>query len=185
MPVKRKHSKDKGVKSCIDLIYAGEKRINIVQKLTKIFNVSDRTIDAWIKEAVPMVQERQQADETIRARESERLTIETANKLHITRERVLTEYAKIAFADIKLLYDENGNIKPIHDLDNDSAAAISAIESSEEGTNPGTIKKVKLSDKRAALDSICKVMGYNSADKLEANVVYKRLGAELEKEKYE
>ena len=39
-------------------------------------------------------------------------------------DRVLTEYAKLAFLDIRKAFDEDGNLKPIHELDDDTAAAI-------------------------------------------------------------
>jgi phage terminase small subunit len=106
-----------------------------------------------------------------------------AERLGITAERVLTEYAKLAFLDIRKAFDENGNMKPIHDIDDATAAAITALEVEEiredaeteeemEGQphggalrrrrgkeTIGHLKKVKLSDKKAALDSLAKHIG--------------------------
>ena len=40
----------------------------------------------------------------------------------ITVERVLAEYAKLAFLDIRKAFDEKGHLKPIHQLDDETAA---------------------------------------------------------------
>lgn len=47
---------------------------------------------------------------------------------HVTTERLLREYARLGFSDIRKLYDDKGNIKPIQELDDDTAAAISSVE---------------------------------------------------------
>lgn len=92
----------------------------------------------------------------------------TAQKLEITRERVLAEYAKMAFADPRKFFREDGTLKLITELDNDTAAALAAFEVTEEfdGQGPnryqvGDTKKIKWADKRAALDSINRMMGWN------------------------
>jgi phage terminase small subunit len=84
----------------------------------------------------------------------------------ITQERVLREYAKLAFLDIRKAFDEDGNLKSIHEIDDDTAAAISGIEIDVKSTeldgdalNTSRIHKLKLSDKKAALDSIGRHLG--------------------------
>lgn len=94
----------------------------------------------------------------------------TADKLEITRERILAEYAKLAFVDPRRFYNEDGSLKAVTDLDDDTAAALSGIEIDEINAAPGSpplgySKKVKWHDKRAALDSIARLMGWNQ-DKL-------------------
>ncbi len=49
-------------------------------------------------------------------------------KYALTSERVLAEHAKLAFFDPKKLVDENGEPIPLHLLDDDTAAALGAIE---------------------------------------------------------
>lgn len=56
------------------------------------------------------------------------LAAEPIKKLEITRERVIEEMARIAFADSRKLFDENGDLKPIHELDDNTAAAIAGVE---------------------------------------------------------
>jgi phage terminase small subunit len=98
----------------------------------------------------------------------------TSNKLEVTRERVLNEYAKIAFFDIRKVYNENGGLKAIHELDDDTAAALASLESYEEKDSDGVVlgmnRKVKAYDKKAALDSICKMLGYNAPDKIDSSI---------------
>ncbi len=50
----------------------------------------------------------------------------------ITQKRVLEEYAKIAFFDIRSLYTPDGGLKDIRQLDDNAAGAISSVESVEE-----------------------------------------------------
>lgn len=90
------------------------------------------------------------------------------NKLEITRERVLAEYSKIGFSDIRKIFNKNGTLKAIHELDADTAAAIASIEVYHiKGIKTTSIK---LLDKTKALDSLCKVLGYNAAEKVETSV---------------
>jgi phage terminase small subunit len=90
-------------------------------------------------------------------------------KADITREQVLAEYAKLAFFDIRKIFTVDGGLMPIRDIDDDSAAAIAGIESQDikvEDMVIGKLNKVKVADKRAALDSICRVLGFNAPDKV-------------------
>lgn len=94
----------------------------------------------------------------------------TAAKLEVTRERVLEELAKMAFLDPRRFYKEDGSVKSVPDMDADTAAALVGFEVDEikigaDGPVVGQTKKVKWSDKRAALDSINRMMGWNQ-DKL-------------------
>ena len=100
------------------------------------------------------------------------LRLETSKRTEITIDAVLNEYRKLAMFDVRKLYNDDGSIKSVSDLDDDTAGAIIGIEVIEgEFTNT---KKVKLSDKKGALDSICKVLGFNAPDKsvVEMGVVW-------------
>lgn len=88
----------------------------------------------------------------------------------ITLEKVVAEYAKIAFLDVRKLYDDRGAVKPISEIDDDTAAAITNIKVASTQISNEVIAstiEVKLSDKRAALDAICRIMGYNAPEKHE------------------
>lgn len=109
----------------------------------------------------------------IRARIQE-LRAEMGKSFNITRERIAQEYARLAFFDIKKVYGEDGELIPVKDLDDDTAAAIAGIEVSNEWDRDGQgrvmitgqLKKIKISEKRAALDSLVKLMGYAEPDKM-------------------
>lgn len=91
------------------------------------------------------------------------------NRAAVSLERVLSEYAKIAFFDIRKLCDDNGEVLPIGEIDDETAGAIIGIEVATTSIGSDTVsvnvKKVRMSDKRAALDSICRIMGYNAPEK--------------------
>jgi phage terminase small subunit len=46
----------------------------------------------------------------------------------ITAQRVMMEIARVAFSDIRGIVDESGRLKPLAELDTDTAAAIAGIE---------------------------------------------------------
>jgi phage terminase small subunit len=96
-------------------------------------------------------------------------------RIEITQDRVLLELARIAFFDMRTLYTEEGQLKKPHELDDNAAAVLAGIDTQstllggddEEGA-PSTLvtKKVKVSDKVAALTLAMRHMGMLK-DKLE------------------
>ena len=106
----------------------------------------------------------------------------------ITAQRTLEEYAKIGYMqlDVRKLFDEQGNLIPVHELDDDAAALISSIEVSEVvseqlGTKDAPrvvltrVRKIRLhslGDKKAALDSMARHLGmFKDTVKLDVNPV--------------
>lgn len=97
---------------------------------------------------------------------------ELASKVGVTRERILEEMARIAFADLRGIFDENGNLKPIPQLTDGQAAAISSIE--VEGPtkqNPMFVTKVKLWNKGPQLENLLKHLGMDDPNKQPAATV--------------
>lgn len=94
-----------------------------------------------------------------------------AEKLGITQERVLEAFAAIAFCDMREFFNKDGTMKPIHKLPPHVAAALSSIEVEDikdaDGNKFGTTRKLKVWDKRAALDSICRICGFNPPERKE------------------
>lgn len=93
----------------------------------------------------------------------------TVDRLELTRDRVMAEYARLAFFDMRQAYHDSGALKMPHELDEDTAAAIAAYETVEmdgggKDAPPLQVRKVKWADKRAALDSIMKAQGWNKSD---------------------
>ena len=91
---------------------------------------------------------------------------EIEERTEVTQDMVIKELSKIAFLDIRKLYTENGLLKNISDMDNDTAGAISSLETLEEyegyGDNReriGDTRKVKLLDKTKALELLGKHLG--------------------------
>jgi Terminase small subunit len=83
--------------------------------------------------------------------------LERAAQLGITAERVLQEYARIAFADLRRVAEWGHDrfvLKSHEDLSEADAAAISEIVELGSGGY-----RVKLYDKKAALDAIARHLG--------------------------
>src|ERR1700741_2811896 len=69
--------------------------------------------------------------------EIERLQAEIAMKTAITAEKVIRELAKIGFSDVRKLYDEHDNLKPIHELDDEAAACLAGVETESKSSKTG------------------------------------------------
>lgn len=82
--------------------------------------------------------------------------------LDISVERVLNEIARLAFLDPRKFYDENGNLKGITQLDDDTAAALAGMEVEEayehfgkgQAKPTGILKKIKFADKSKNLEML-------------------------------
>ncbi|HTZ79040.1 MAG TPA: terminase small subunit [Stellaceae bacterium] len=83
---------------------------------------------------------------------------ERARRTQIDADRVLREFARIAFADIRSFTEWDANsglkVKSLSDLSEDETAAIAEVK---DGPTGG--KKIKLHDKRKALESIARHLG--------------------------
>ena len=82
-----------------------------------------------------------------------------AAKNEITVERVLREIARLAFFDIRKLVNDDGTPKGLHELDDDTAAAIAGLDVARVGNavvGEGEILKFKIADKNSALEKLAK-----------------------------
>jgi phage terminase small subunit len=86
-----------------------------------------------------------------------------AEKLEITADRVLDEIAKLAFFDPRKFFEDDGSLKRIQDLDDDTAMSLARMEvielfegSGEQKHAYGLMKKIKLADKLSALEKLGK-----------------------------
>lgn len=103
-----------------------------------------------------------------------KLQEDAANSLQITKERILIEFARIAFSDIRKFYDENNNLKNIQEIDDFAAAALAGIETDEifdwvdgDKVHTGYTKKIKTYNKVNALENLARILGHNPATKTE------------------
>jgi len=86
-----------------------------------------------------------------------------AEELGITQRRLLDELAKLAFTDLPDLVNENGQLKDFESMSANERAVIQEITVHEkydrEGNLVGAQKKVKLHDKKSALQDLEKITG--------------------------
>lgn len=75
-------------------------------------------------------------------------------------ERVIQEAARLAFSDIRKVFDEHGNLINIKELGDDIAPAVSSVEVTErrggKDTGVETTRKLRLWDKTAGLNILAK-----------------------------
>jgi phage terminase small subunit len=103
----------------------------------------------------------------------EALRARVVERHDITLDRIVTELSRVAFLDVRKIFDSEGNLKKPQDLDDETAAAVAGLEVEElwEGRGDdrervGSLHKVKLSDKVRALEIFLRYLG-QLKDKLE------------------
>lgn len=98
-----------------------------------------------------------------------------AAKVELNGDRVLNEITKLAFADIRKVFDQAGNLLPVHMLPDEIAASISSIEvvtSKIPGSEPVEVEhtaKIKFWDKRGSLEMLGRHLKLFT-DKIEVDV---------------
>lgn len=88
---------------------------------------------------------------------------------NITRERIALELARIAFHDPKKLFNEDGTLKKITELDDADAAVIASVKHTVTDYPNGsqaTKHEIRQWEKTKALEQLARLMGYNEPDKL-------------------
>lgn len=84
------------------------------------------------------------------------------DRLDITENSVIMEIARLAMFDPGKLFYPDGSVKPIDQLDEDTRRCIGGIDIGSRFAEDGMMErilKVKMSEKRAALDLLTKVLG--------------------------
>lgn len=84
------------------------------------------------------------------------------HRAEVTAAEVIEGFARIARADIRKLYHADGSLKEIHELDDDTAAAIAGIEQEDiraGAVKVGTLRKIKRWDAVKAWESLARILG--------------------------
>ena len=99
-------------------------------------------------------------------------TKEIMQRLEVTADLVLQEIAKMAFFDPRKLFNDDGSLKMISEIDDHSASSIAGFEVCElfEGNGEqkhayGLLKKVKLADKSRNLEMLGRYLKLFSGDR--------------------
>jgi phage terminase small subunit len=88
---------------------------------------------------------------------------EVLDHLTVTKERILDEEAKIAFADVRQMFDENGCVLPLNRWPEELARCVDGVDITER-TDPGSgivtrTFKYRLNNKGQALQRLQKCLG--------------------------
>ncbi|MBP9869902.1 MAG: terminase small subunit [Nitrosomonas sp.] len=93
---------------------------------------------------------------------------ELSRKTEVTQERIILEMSRLAFMDIRSLFNPDGSLIPIKQLSDSAAAAIAGIDVVQIGNSDvgvGHVMKYKLPDKNKALENLARILGYFDKDK--------------------
>ncbi len=114
-------------------------------------------------------------------------------RTQITADRVLQELARIAFFDIRRLYNVDGTMKKPSELDDEAAAVLAGVDVIEQATSevdddgnvkaaPTWTKKAKVFDKTAALTLAMRHLGMLK-DKLEVEATINGLAERMRQQR--
>lgn len=143
-----------------------EKQASFVEQYLVDLNATQAAIRAGYSEKTANEQgARLLANVSVKQAIDERIA-ERSQRTQITQDRVLREYAKLAFFDPRKLFSKSGEPLPINELEDDTAAVIAGLDVHEEYAGSGAdrtfvgyTKKYKLADKKGALDSLARHLG--------------------------
>ncbi len=85
-------------------------------------------------------------------------------KLDISSERILNEYARCAFYRVSDYFDDDGKLKDISEISEDAVAAIHGIEVISTQDGEARVSKFKLPDKAKHLEALSKYQGLFEKD---------------------
>lgn len=95
-----------------------------------------------------------------------KVRLELARKGRVSAERIVEEYARIAFLNPQDMYDDEGRLLPIKDMPEGAARAIAGIDEEdiylgvgEDRRHVGSLKKIRLTSKVAALEGLARHLG--------------------------
>jgi phage terminase small subunit len=86
------------------------------------------------------------------------LKLPLIRKHQLNAERVSEELARLAFFNPKSVYREDGSPIPVHELEDDTAAAVASVEHGKDGL------KLKFWDKNSAIDKAMRHLGMFEKD---------------------
>jgi phage terminase small subunit len=86
---------------------------------------------------------------------------ERAERMTVTADNVLRGFARLAFFDPRKLYHQDGSLKAVHELDEDTAAAVEiiAVPSPDGIAPPQTRLRFSASTRRKALVELARHLG--------------------------
>lgn len=69
---------------------------------------------------------------------------------------VLRDLGRIAFSDLRQLFDERGRLRPIETWPTDTAAAVSSVEKRQAKASSAEVVRIRFWDKLGALNTLAK-----------------------------
>lgn len=137
------------------------KQARFVAEYRKDLNATQAAIRAGYSEKTAQEQGARLLSNAMVAAAVAEKTQQQLAKADITAERVLQEIGRLAFSDVRTLFDANGKIKPLHTLSADEAACIAGLEVIIKNAEAGdghmdTVHKIKVWDKSKNLEMLAK-----------------------------
>lgn len=147
-----------------------DRRARFAQEYVKDLSATLAAIRAgYAPKAAHVTASRLLSDAKVRADIDARL-LKAAAVAEITVERTLKEIARIAYGDPRKLFDEDGNLRPLHELSDDTAALLASVESEEiyagegkERKAVGMTRKVKTWSKPKGIDQCMAFLGMHKS----------------------
>jgi phage terminase small subunit len=110
------------------------------------------------------------------------ITGKQSKRLEVTADNVLNEIRRVAFCDVGQAFNDDGTLKPIHEIPEDVRRAISGFEveeiwkgRGEDRTQTGELKKLKFWNKDSNNEMLMKHLGQFKQDNDQKNEAVNRL----------
>lgn len=154
----------KPVDITVELLLQQKSRKEILNYWIENHKVTERTAIFWYsgaKKILPALKKQAQADAEA---EKARIAAEKAARERVTKEGIEKKLWKMAQADVRNMYNADGTLKKIFDLDDETAAGLLFVQvyQGEEPEKKGQILAFKFANPKYVLDSLAKLKGYNT-----------------------
>jgi len=145
---------------------AADRRVRFAYEYAKDLNATQAAIRAgYAPRSAYVTASRLLADPEV-GEQIAKLLKRVTDAAEITAERTCREIARIAYGDVRRLFDEGYNLKALADLTEDEAAMIGGVESfeeyqgrGEERQAVGMVRRIKVRDKLVALEKCMSILG--------------------------
>jgi len=143
------------------------KKLRFIEEYNLDLNATQAAIRAGYSKKTAKSQGQRLLTDVDVAAQIEARKAQRADRVQIDADRVVLELARRGLHDARRLFTESGRLKNIHDLDDDTAAAIQSIEvvtrelprKKGEEVEVEYVHKVKMADKIRPLELIGKHLG--------------------------
>lgn len=148
----------------VELLLSNNSRQEIIAYWFQNHKIKEETAIFWYNKARKLLPAAREKFRQTQEAEKQRKEAEKAARDRVTKDAVRKKYWRMAQADVRNMYKEDGTLKKIQELDDETAAGLLMVQvyQGDEPEKKGQILSFKFANPKYVLDSLAKLEGYNT-----------------------